>query len=1041
MSRLFLNSFRGVWRTFGRFLAIVAIIAISCAFYSGIKCAAPQMKTAAWEHINASHMSDVSVRSTLGFTEDDLAYILTTKRVFSRGYASCSADVLTSGLRGDCVIHLMTYDPKRDMDIPVITEGRAPLSANEILVDARQSEDLKLSVGDTVVMTSDDGDISDMLNVTEFTVVGRASSPLYPTDKRGTSQIGTGEVTAFAYVLPDAFSYDVYTEIFLEVNGTDECEPFSKEYDELIAEAADELEKSKQALIDRRRDKIRADADVELSEAREKLNAAKKEYEDGNAEYLEFLDSYNKAKELLDSQKGELFEYTGDRDEAIHQLDLRESQMNELAATYNSVEDILARYADTYEQTVPADVLAELTRIQDLYMVNSVDANIKDLLAVYIITDPVTDGQTRETARQAIVSVNEQVRNAAWSEIGTIKTQRDAIKEQSGEMTSAGTDLITGQHKLSEAKKKLDEAQVELEEGQKKLLDAETELYKAEAELEESLSDGRIYVADRNSYDPDPMSYGEDCDRVARIADVFPVFFVLLAALVCCATMTRMVEEQRTEAGTLKALGIPSAAIIMQYVLYAAAASAIGCAIGLAVGFRTIPKVLFRCYETMYRYPGFEPVFNKDIAVGCIAAALLCTILSALYAALRELYGMPAELIRPKAPRSGKRILLERSAVWEHLPFLQKVSFRNLLRYKSRFFLMVTGIGGCTALLLTGFGLRYSISEVLDRQYGDIFQFDVLVSLDEKISLEEQTALNDAIRTTDGYIDHVYAVSEKRRVKYGEKALEANIFCVTNASVTSVADLRNKSGSIPLYDDYAVITEKMAHLLGIKSGDKIKLEGASSEIQVLAIAENHIDHYVYLTSDTYEKLYDIPKANTVLIDVSGSPDRSTRQAVTQKLIACEGVTAAVYMKDGLSNFNDLLDSLDLIVGVIILFSGLLSFVILLNLANINITERKHELATIKVLGFFDHEVGSYVYRENIITTVIGIIAGLIIGTFFERFVIVTAEVDSVMFMRDLPFSCCIYAVVMMLIFIVAVNAAVFLKLRNIDMASSMKAVE
>ena len=1034
---------RGVWRTFGRFLAIAAIIAISCAFYAGVRSAAPQMEKSAWDHIQESHLADVSVKSTLGFADDDLEYLLATQRSFDRGYQGYSADLITDGLRGECVIRLLSYDPSYGMDIPIVVEGRLPETAGEIAVDARQSDDLHLSVGDTLVLRSDDGDIADILKGSSFTVVGRITSPLWPTDSRGTSQAGTGEVTAFAYTVPDAFAYETYTDIYLHVKGTDDLPPFSKEYDDLVKVAADGIETAKQSIIDRRRDRIRADADAEMADARQQLADAKKEFDKGNEEYLSFLDAYNKAKEQIDAQKGQLFESTGDRDDSLRELDAEESRMNDLAATCDKVQRILDDYADTYLQALTPELLSELTSIQDLYFANSVDANMKDLLAVYIITDPASDPATRETARTAIVSLNEQVRSAAWTKIGQIRDQRDAIKDTGSELTSAGTDLITSQHRLTEAKRKLEEAERELSKGQQKLREAETELYDAQAQVEERIADGRLYVRDRNSFDPDPMSYGEDCERLDRIAAVFPVFFVLLAALVCCATMTRMVEEQRTQAGTIKALGYSTFSVILQYLLYAATATIFGCAIGLTVGFKCLPIILCKCYATMYRYPAFVPSFDKDIAIGCVIVSLLCTVLSALYACIRELTGMPAVLIRPKAPRSGKRILLERiKPIWSGLPFLHKVSFRNLFRYKSRFFLMVVGIGGCTALLLTGFGLKYGISAVLDRQYGDIFKFDMLVSLDEKSSLEEQAEISSALRSLDGYTDHMYAVMDRYDVTAGDETRSANVFCALDNSIYTMVDLRDaKTGSeILLYDDYAVITEKLAKLLNVKQGDKISIEGAG-EIEIYAIAENHIDHYIYLTKNTYEQLFSIPKANTILVDMSGAPDRSARRTSVQKIIDCDGVLSAVYMTDGLQNFHDLLGSLDLIVGVVILFTGLLSLVILLNLANINITERRHELATIKVLGFFDSEVGAYVYRENLVTNVIGIILGLIVGISFERFVLITAEVDQVMFVRDLPPICFVMSAAMMVIFILIVNIVIFFKLRRIDMTSSMKAVE
>ncbi|MBQ5317035.1 MAG: FtsX-like permease family protein [Oscillospiraceae bacterium] len=1044
MSRLFRNSLRRVFRTFGRFLAITAIIAISCAFYSGVKASAPEMKASAWRYYSDTALADLHMMSTLGFNDDDVNYILSTVHELDRAYAGYSADLFTDGARGKCVIKLMSFTSDQPLNRIVLSEGRAPIAPDEIVCDEHSGEDVSFKIGDKVrFYAPDDEDVEDILTVTEFTVVGLASSPLYVTDARGHSRIGTGEVTAFAYVRPDAFAYEAYTDIYLSVSDARTAAAFSDYYDSVVSDAADELERSSAVLLDRRRDRIRDDAREELDDARKKLEDAEAEYRKGKREYEQGLAEYDEAKAQIDGMRGEMSEFSGSVEDAMREIDEKTLQMQDLAETCTFIDKFLSDYENTYLQTLPLPLLDSFKEIQASYDANSVDAQVQELLAIYVITDPKTDPDTRKTARDGIIAVNEQVRQATAAALAELDAKREEVKSRSEELSDADTKIQDAQKELNKARAELDKAERELKDGEIKLNDAEEELEKAENELEDRLADGKMYITDRNGFDPDCMSYGDDCDRVDSIAAAFPVFFVLIAALVCCATMTRMVEENRGEAGTLKALGFSSVSIVMQYVLYAAAASTVGSAVGLVLGSKLLPKVIFDCYATMYHFPAFEARYDMGICTGCAVVSLLCTSLSAVYAAVKELRGMPAVLIRPKPPRSGKRIFLEKfPSLWSAMPFLRKVSFRNLFRYKSRFFLMLVGIGGCTALLLTGFGLKYAISAAPDRQYGQIFSYDAMVTLDEDITDEEREEADAAITSLGIYDGHIYADQQKKDVSFAGKKEEAYIFSPAD-SLEGYIDLRDASTgrSTPLYSGGAVVTEKLASLLGVKTGDSIKIQGAAHDIEIYAVVKNHIGHYVYLSPVTYEELFGQMTPDTILIRTTSVPDRQGRNDATEKLIACGGVTSAVFMQDGLSNFFDLISSLDLIVVVIIIFVGALTFVILLNLAEINITERRYELATIKVLGFFDSEVSSYVYRENTITTVLGVLLGLLVGVAFERFVIVTAEVSTVMFMRDIAPVCFLWTVLLMTAFVILVNVIIFFKLKSIDMASSMKATE
>ncbi|MCR5807758.1 MAG: ABC transporter permease [Oscillospiraceae bacterium] len=1045
MDKLFLNTLRSVKRTFGRFLAILAIIAISSAFYAGVKDCAPRLKDTAWRYCNNTALADVKLISTLGFDTQSLEYLYSFDNV-SAAYAGYSADLYTDGVRGQAVVHLMSISPSMPLNTPYLTAGRIPKASGEILMDSRDSEDLHVNIGDRIRFSSPDSekDIGDILSVKEFTVVGLAQSPLYITDNRGFTNVGSGKVTAFAYIPEEDFAYEAYTEIFLRLRGSADAEPFGDDYYELLDSGVTVFENRTEDILEVRRSTIREKASPDIAEAQQKLEDARAELEKGRQEYEDGKKKYLDGKKKLEKQEKEFRDAGGEALTLAEELQKNYDSMNMLAGTCRTVDDVVSGYENTFADPLPADLLEYFTTIQSLYDENNVEANIKEQLTIYVLTDPAKDPDQKAAAKTAIVAVNEQVRSASISTMSQLRTRMDTLNSQSGDMLATQQSIEDAKAELEEARKELEEAEKDLEDGEKEIEKHQTELDEKIAEMEDGISGGELIILPRDEWDPDCMSYGIDCDRVDSIADAFPIFFVLVAALVVSATMTRMVEEQRSEAGTLTALGYPTWRVISQYLIYAAAAALIGSVSGCLIGFRFIPRVIFDCYATMYNYPGFASSMDKVLMAECIIASLLCTVLSALIPCARELDGVPAALIRPKAPRSGKRILLERiSFIWNKVSFLHKVSFRNLFRYKSRFFVMLIGIGGCTALLLTGFGLKYAVSAVLGDQFGRITLYSAAVSLDEDADDSARAHINDVISSIPEVTGFAEGVQRSSTATYHNKGEDVYIISAYELS-DYIAMPSVHGGDLDpdaLAENDVYITEKLSVLLGLKVGDPIRLDGLTDPFFVRGIAKNHINHYVYVSPETYSARFGEYIPDTILIRTASLPDKQRRGEITGELIACDGVLSAVFTEDGLSNFYSLLDSLDLIVAVIILFVGALSFVILLNLANINITERKRELAALKVLGFFDSEVSSYVYRENTLTTILGIILGLAVGIFFESFVIVTAETDSVMFMRDIAPWCFGASVLVMAVFVILVNIIVYFKLKRIDMTTSMKAIE
>ncbi len=1048
-NKLFLNTLRSVKKSPGRFIAIMAIIAISCAFYSGVKAACPDMKNSAWKYYDEYSLADIQLKSTLGFNDSDAAR-LAEEDAFDKVYAGYSADLLVDGDNGQAAVHVMSYSPDYPLNKLMITEGRMPEKSGECVADADSGSKIAFAVGDTVTFAADEGEeISDYLDTDEFTVVGLVKSPLYVSFERGSTTIGNGSLSAFIYIPYEDFSYDTYTDIYLSVKNAhdNDVEPFSEEYDSRVEEGEKIAENLSAELLDIRAESIRADADEELAEPRERLADGEKQLDDGMKKYNDGKKELEDAQKDYNDRLSEFEEGESEWNDSKNELDDKEIKMTALADTCVRLDKFLEDYDGMYLVNLPQPLLNMFKEIQKAYDDNGVEADIEDLMALYVITDPAREPVQKETARASISGVNEQVRAATAAALTEIEAGRAALDESKKTLDEGREGLEKYKSELDDAQKELDDAEEELVDAQTQIDDANKEINDALTELDELIADGEWYIWNRGEMNPGCLSYGKDAERVESIAAVFPLFFIIIAALVCSTTMSRMVEEQRTETGTLKALGYSGASIIMQYVLYAVTASVVGSVIGTIAGFPLLPNIIYICYKTMYRYPYFEAPFMPGFALGCLGVSILCTGLAAVYTSVKELKFVPAALIRPKPPKNGKRIFLEKIGFfWNRLKFTQKVTFRNLFRYMSRFLMAVIGIGGCTALLLTAFGLKEAIACIADKQYEEIFVYDAVAVASDKSDEDDRKEIFDVLDEDDRITGYITAAQETKDVysQISPDPVECYIFSPDN--IEEFGDyivLRDrKSGSpITLEEGGAVITEKTAKMLGVSAGDSITIADSTAPVRITAVTENYTFHYVYMLRSTFNSVMGEKQSNMILFNTGGTPEKSVRDEIAEKLVSCDSVITASFMYDGADNFRKLVSSLNLIVVVLIIFSGALAFVILFNLANININERVRELATIKVLGFFDKEVGDYINRENVVSSVIGMIFGLGLGIVFERFVVKTAEVDEVMFSPDIPWFCFIFSVAMMIVFTVIVNLFLYFKLKKIDMASSMKAIE
>lgn len=618
----------------------------------------------------------------------------------------------------------------------------------------------------------------------------------------------------------------------------------------------------------------------------------------------------------------------------------------------------------------------------------------------------------------------------------------EEIRNGEQEIADAQEEIAGYERDLEEGKQEYEDARTEADE---KIADGEAEIEDAQKEVDE-IKRPKWYINDRDDL-PDYTGLGENADRMRNIGQVFPVLFFLVAALISLTTMTRMVEEQRTQIGTLKALGYSKFSIAGKYLGYALLATIGGSIFGVLVGEKLLPFIIIRAYGILYTYIPIPTLpYNFKFALIASLAAVLCTLIATISACYRELAAAPAVLMRPPAPKQGKRVFLERlTFLWKHLSFTWKSTIRNLFRYKKRFFMTIFGIGGCMALLLVGYGLRDSIMDVAVIQYGELQTYDAMILLEEDADEEQKeelfTFLEGAPEVT------VYDSWHMKNLTSKSGKGSRDLYLVVPEDVEKFPEFvklqdRNTKEAYMLSEEGIILTEKTAKMLEASVGEKISLEldeGEWYDVTITAICENYMYHYAYMTPKLYQKLTgNAPEYGTVVYDAEGgdAAEKIGREALTYD--AALGIT---YTSGFKARLDDMLGTLDSVIYVLIISAGLLAFVVLYNLNNININERKRELATIKVLGFYDGEVAAYVYRENVLLTVIGAALGCVLGAILHRFVIVTVEVEMCMFGRNINLPSFLYAVLFTIGFSVIVNFVMYFKLKKIDMVESLKSVE
>ena len=1008
---------REIKHTKSRFFSIMILVALSVAFLSGLKATAPDMKQTGDNYLDSLHLADIQVLSTLGLTDEDIDAIRAQKNI-ENAEGEYVLDAFASSGGAEAVVKVLSLSDQGINDV-LLREGRMPARADECVVEENMLELLDISIGDTITLEPD-SKLDDALAGEEYTVVGTIRSPAYIAVERGTSTIGSGTVKAYLYLPREAFTLDYYTAAYARVSGAAEMTAFYDEYDDYIDSVIDALEPFGDERAALRHDSL-------VAEATEKLDDAQRELDDAKAEADEEL---GKAERELSDARKKLDD--GWRDYRDGQQELKDSRA-ELDEAYQSLQDGEQEYADGLAQYE-----ASLRELEDRKTAAGA--------GMAAVTDPA-----------ALAAMQEQLEQAQ-QQLDEAKAQLDASRAELDAGWQAYDDgeaqYAAGAQELADAYVELTDGEKDYRKGQREYEDGKAEADEKIADAQEKITDARREVADiescewylfSRSYNPGYTGFGQDADRMANLASVFPIIFFLVAALVCLTTMTRMVEEQRVQIGSLKAMGYSGLAISRKYLFYGLLPSLTGGVFGLVIGYILFPKMIFTAYQIMYQMPDIELHAYADISLFSLLAAVACTTVATLWACLATLRETPASLMRPRTPKAGKRVFLEYiRPLWKRMSFTHKVTARNLFRYQKRFWMTVIGIGGCTALIIAGFGLRSSLLFTMSRQYDELFHYSGQVTLSDNVLDDERQAVEDFLAGDERIVNYVPCAASSATVTTSGYSTTAYVEVMEADEIGKVVDLFDyKSGEpITMGDEGVYIDQKLSELLGVSVGDTFFLDGDErGDVTVAGIYEHYTGHFVYMTPGYYESALGADgEPNAYLLNFT-SDDTDTCNAIFEKLLSLSGVATTSRMRDTQDTYMHSMERVDFVVVIIILAAAALAMVVLFNLSNINITERQRELATIKLLGFYDKEVSAYVYRENIVLTVFGILMGCFMGHWLHIYLVRSTEIDLMMFGRQTEWTAYVYAAILTMLFSVAVNILAHFRMKKIDMVESLKSAE
>lgn len=1070
--------FREIKISLGRFLSILCIVAIGVAFFAGIKASAPDMKNSADTYFDKYNVQDIQVYSTIGLTKKDVAAIKKIKGVKSV-QPSFSMDTLSQIDSTQMVIKVISYGIDQKMNKIRVVEGRMPERENECLVEASSATNKlygTFHIGDTIKLQSGtDEALSKSLKHTKYKIVGTCYNPNYLSYEKGSSNIGSGTVNSFIYIQNTNVLKNYYTEVDVCVKGAKDLDCYSDEYFDVVDPVLKKIKKISNKQIDARIQSYQSELDEKKQEATDKFKDAENQFNDAQNKIDSGLSEIQSNELKLQNSKDQinqgwneyyanlqLLDNIPTLQNAIAQIEESEKKLPELLSQKEQVENGLQQINAEGDLNTKRTLIQNAIDFIDIALKklenypDSSDAETiriklnekKELLQgqLSLIDQAIAKKAELEAILPQIQSGIEQIQ-AGVAKKAELQSQLNQLLNAKNELNNAYVSLINGQAQYEDGVSKIEDAKNELNKSieQLTLSKAEFNIQKhdalrelSDAQLEIDKMEGKWIVLDRNSH-YSYRDYGACADRMDGIAKVFPVFFFLVAALVCMTTMTRMVDEQRNEMGTLKALGYSKLQIASKYIIYALIASILGSILGCSLGMYLFPTVIFNAWNTLYNIDQIKFLFQPGLILLASGSVTGITLLATLYSIYSELIEMPSQLMRPKAAKAGKKILLERiSFIWKRLSFLQKVTARNIFRYKKRFFMTIIGIAGCSALLVAGFGINDSISDIVNQQYNVIYHYDATVSA--KTS-EITSQIKSLKGVKDVYEEDHLAVT----TKIENKDISTTVHIISNdKKFKDFCTLFNGNKEFDLDDSSVLISQKMATKLNKKAGDTIKIKDANNKVikaKIKGVFTNYVGHHIYASESLYKSWNTSEKTTHIYLIKSKKTTKKFERNLGNKIMNIDGVQSVTFYSSLQKNFKDMIKSISYIVVVLVISAACLAFVVLYNLSNVNISERKREIATIKVLGFTRKEVDAYINRETILLTILGSLIGLGIGIGLHHLIMNLAEMDDIMFGRTINSISYVISFVMTIGFSAIINLFMHKKLNNIQMVESLKAVE
>lgn len=1012
------NVMRTIKGSLGRYLAILLIVALGVGFFAGVKNTRPSMLATCDRYVKNQELYDYRLISTWGFTWDDVHSIAQEEAVAAANGA-VTADFFSEDAQGNSVI-LRAHSITKDVNQLDLVSGRMPQSPRECVVDEHFFKES--DIGSTIRITDEnDKETKDALKRDSYVISGIVRSPYYlMKTERGVTSLGDGRVDAFIYLMRGTFTSEYFTEILITCKQQGFI--YSQEYNDHIKAVESEIKAAAEKRGDIRYDEVVADAQNEIDKGQRQIEDGKTNLKDGK-------------KQLADGKK-ELASQKADAEKQLNQAKQQlDSSNRQLEAGKRQLQQQKAKLQEQKKAAQSGLTQAE----QGLKQLEQIPAENRT---------PEMDAQINALKKQ---------KNELRSAIGQLDGGLQNIAAQEAKLASSEKQLKAGEKAYQENKKQAKQAinagEQQLKDSEKALAEGEQTLKESEKDLEKARKDLKkikrpeLYIQTRED-NTGYTSFESNSQIVDGIAKVFPLFFFLIAALVCSTTMTRMIEEERTQIGTFRAIGYTNGRIMGKYMIYSGSAAIIGCLAGFFAGSKFLPMAIWVAYGMLFGFAPLDFYFHWPLLLISIAVALLCSAGTTYLACRGQLRCMPAEILRPKAPKAGKRIILERIGfLWSRMKFLHKVSTRNIFRYKKRMLMMLVGIGGCTALVLTGFGILDSIAGVAGHQYSQVETYDMMVVFSEEQSEKDRAEFE---RVYGNDLENMAMLQQTAvTVAKGGTSKTCDLMITDDHNMKNAVQFHSVQhgsgeGEIVPYPDKgeAVVNHKMAEMLHADVGDTITVtydDTKEAQLKVSGIYRNYVSNYIYISAETFEQLYDETyKPSSAFVTCRDGVDQ---HEFAEQLNDFGDVAGISLNQDVQKHVEDMMISLNYIVVLVIGCAGALAFIVLFNLGNINITEREREIATIKVLGFYPRETGSYVFRENFVLVVLGIIVGLPAGAALHRFVMSQIVVDMVTFNQVIELKSYGFSVVIVLLFSCIVDLIMRRKLKRINMAEALKSIE